>query len=439
MARTKCIGIRSRLKGLLSGRTLVRLARETGFVKRQRKLDPVKFFWTLVLGFGTGGERQISGMRRAYQATTGASLVPSSFYDRFTPALVRYLKGAFAYLTDTVSAPTEALRGTLAWLKDLLVTDSTVIRLHDTLKKAFAACRTNHTQAAAKVHVVMSVLGAGPRTVKITDERTHDSRKFIVGPWCRDRLLTFDLGYYRFSLFEAIRRYGGYFLTRLKANANPVIVGVNRKVRGNSVELVGRRLQDVLGRLQRGVIDVTVEFSFRKRTYGGTRSGARSRFRLVGVLDEETQEYHLYVTNLPVEKLSAEDVALTYRARWEVELTFKHLKSSFRLEDMPSKKKHIVEALIYASMLTLIASKELLCAIRQKLRREAHRIREGRWVRLFKSFAGRILQIVNATPRCAENVARKLEPLLIAEILDPHRNRPGLLDQVQNGTVNARG
>ena len=435
MARKKCIGIRSRLKELVSDHLLSRLARESGFMRRRRKIDPARFFWTLVLGFATGMERQIAGMRRAYQSSTGDSLVPSSFYDRFAPSLVRFLKAVFARLVDRTSAPTEPLRGTLRWLKDLVVTDATVIRLHDALKKAFAACRTNHTQAAAKLHVVMSVLGVGPRTVSITDERTHDSKRLFVGPWCQNRLLIFDLAYYRFALFDAIRRNGGYFLTRLKADANPLIVAVNRAVRGNSVDLVGQCLQDVLPRLQRVVIDVEAEFSFRRRTYLGMRSGARARFRLVGVLDEESNEYHLYVTNLPVEKVLPEDIALIYRARWEVELTFKQLKSGFRLAEMPSRKKHIVESLIYASLITMIASKALLRAVHERLRRERHRIKEGRWTRLFNAFADRILLIVSSAQQRAHELSLQLEPLLLAEVLDPHLHRPGLLDQVQNGTT----
>ena len=39
-------------------------------MKRQRKIDPVSFFWTLVLGFGTGIERMIADLRRAYELAT---------------------------------------------------------------------------------------------------------------------------------------------------------------------------------------------------------------------------------------------------------------------------------------------------------------------------------------------------------------------------------
>jgi hypothetical protein len=47
MARRKSIGIRSRLKGLISGQLLGKLARESGYVKRIRKVDPVKLSWPM--------------------------------------------------------------------------------------------------------------------------------------------------------------------------------------------------------------------------------------------------------------------------------------------------------------------------------------------------------------------------------------------------------
>jgi putative transposase len=435
MARKKSIGIRSQLKDLVSDQHLSKAARETGFVKRLRKIHPAKFFWTLLLGFAVGGKRQIAGFRRAYESSTGDTLVPSSFYDRFTPALTKFLKAILTHVIDKVAARTEVLRGSLAWIRDLVLTDATVIRLHDALAKPFAACRTNHTKAALKVHLVMSVVGVGPRTVRISNERTHDTKRFTIGPWCRDQLLIFDLGYYRFALFDAIKRCGGYFLSRLKINGNPVIVAVNGGSHRDECNLIGQRLKDVLPHLRRPVLDVRIEASFSRRAYLGVRSSGRQQFRLVAILDEETREYHVYVTNLPVDKTPAADIGVLYRERWAVELTFKHLKSSFHMAEMPSRKKHVVESMIYASILTLVTSKQILLAIREKLRRERHRLKEGRWTRLLSTFADHILRIVNSAPRHARDFARRLEPLLLVEILDPHLRRPGLLDQVQNGTT----
>lgn len=67
-------------------------------MKRQGKIDTVAFFWALILGFGTGVHRTLAELRRSYESTTGTKLVPSSFYDRFTSQLCRFLKQAVAHV-----------------------------------------------------------------------------------------------------------------------------------------------------------------------------------------------------------------------------------------------------------------------------------------------------------------------------------------------------
>ena len=50
--------------------------------------------WTVLLGFGTGRERPLAGLQRTYERVTGKSLVPSSFYDRFSKEVA---SGAMEY------------------------------------------------------------------------------------------------------------------------------------------------------------------------------------------------------------------------------------------------------------------------------------------------------------------------------------------------------
>ena len=433
MTRAKSIGLRDRLTTLLPNRTLWALARESGFVVRARKIEPPAFVWALVFGFAFGGERTLAGLRRAYETATKKTLVPSSFQDRFTPALVKYLRLIVGRLFDGLTEPSRALAGELGAFKEVIATDATVIRLHDFLAKAFPGCRTNHTKAALKLHVVMTVDGNGPKSVKITSERKGDGKVLRVGKWTKDRLLLFDLGYYRYQLFDCIRRNGGYFVSRLKANANPRIVAVHRQWRGASVPLVGEKLQDVIARLKREEIDADVEVQFKRRKYAGKRSDARERFRLVGRRNDETGQYHLYVTNLPADRFSAKDVAALYRARWTVELLFKQLKSDFGLEQMPSRKKDVVLALVYAAIITWVASRELLLAVRRLLGDDGRRVTDGRWTRLVRTWATLFLVVVTSPPRHGRELARTVELALLAEGPDPHRARMSLVEEVEKG------
>ncbi|MEA3323560.1 MAG: hypothetical protein U9Q37_00225, partial [Euryarchaeota archaeon] len=43
------------------------LAKKTGFVKLIRKIDPVIFFWVLILGFGVDFLRSIRALERRYE------------------------------------------------------------------------------------------------------------------------------------------------------------------------------------------------------------------------------------------------------------------------------------------------------------------------------------------------------------------------------------
>ena len=270
---------------------------------------------------------------------------------------------------------------------------------------------------------------------KLTSGRQHDGPVFRVGSWVRDRLLMFDLGYFRYQLFDCIDRNGGHFISRLKEKANPEITAILRRWRGRSVPLVGERLRDVIERLQREVLDVEVEVAFRRRVYAGSQSGARRSLRLVGVRNEETGRYHLYVTNIPPERLTAEQVAVVYTGRWQIELLFKEMKSHYGLEGVPSRKPHIVEALLYATLVTLVVSRRLLRAVRHALRGRPHAVPEGRWAAIFAAVSSSILDLLLAPACFARASAPWIEAMLLREALDPNLSRQLLIARVENGAT----
>jgi IS4 transposase len=427
VARRKSTQIRQDLKKLVPDKRLEVWARETGAVERERKVCIRDLFWTLVLGFGVAKERSVASLRRVFEKTAGVTLAPSAFYDRFTAGLVKLMKVVMGEVIEKASGPSRELRGTLAAFKDVLATDSTIVRLHKLLKAKWPACRTNHTLAALKAHVILSVVGRGAASVKVTSERVHDGPVLKAGKWVRDRLLLFDLGYYRFQLFARIDECKGFFLTRLKDGANPRITGVFRQWRGQAVELVGEKLQDVLSKLQRQILDVEVELTFDRRSYLGKRRRDKMRCRVVGILNEETGRYHLYVTNVPVDTLAAEEVARVYAARWIIELAFRELKSGYELESMPSANEYVVETLLYASFITMMVSRTLLQAVRARHQALAERFPAERWAAIFRSVASDVLCVILYPRRLADAIAKRVMRMVEQEALDPNACRTLLL------------
>ena len=434
MARRKYIGIREQLTSLIPPQKLGRPAKDSGFRQRRRKVAPVQFFWTVVLGFGAGKERTIAGLRRLYRELTGQTLVPSAFYDRFSGCLVRFLKAVLAELLASIGRSTPKYAGILTRFADVLVVDATIIRLHKLLEKSFPSCWTNHTKAAAKLNMVICVKDASPRTIRVTEGRRHECKNFRVGKWVQGRLLLFDLGFFRYQLFDCIDRNRGYFISRLKDNANPTITRAYRRWRGRSVPVEGERLRDIEQRLKRQELDVEVEVSFPRRMYNGKRTRKHRKLRLVGVRNEETGRYHFYVTNIPAEDLAAHEIARAYEVRWQVELVFSELKTHYRLDQLQTSKRAIVESLLHASVVTLIAGRQLLMAVRRKLQQDV-RVPHLRWGALFSQVSGAILKVVAGPLATARPVARWLEPMILHEAADPNKGRQLLVDRVEYGAT----
>lgn len=420
MAQNHSIEIRRVLSSVISPSQLEKTAREEGFILRARKVDPVSFFWTLVLGFGAGSEKSLASLRRCYALHTGKTLVPSAFYDRFTPALARWLQRILLEVLQKTPGPARALGGRLSSFIDLMAVDGTVVRLHDLLEGAYPACRTNHTKAAAKLTLVMSVTGKGAHSVRLSSGRRNDSKLLHVGPWVKDRLLLFDLGYCGYRLFKNIARHGGYFVTRLKANANPTVVAIHSG-NGADAALVGLPLQSVLARLRRSSLDATVRVRYRNKA--GRR--VEAEFRLVALRNQETKKYHLYITNVPAERLSAEDIAKTYAVRWEIEILFRQLKSQFRLEELPSADKDVVHALLYATLLTLAVSRAFLNALKKRCPAMSGRMPAERWAVLFATLAQAMLALILVSRRRGRRREADIVTVMLQEAIDPNLSRAG--------------
>jgi putative transposase len=425
--------VREALQQVLGQQAVEAAARKHGVVQRERKVRVFLLVWTLVLGFSVGDVRTLEGLRQLYQRSSGDTLSRSAFYERLSAKMAKML---YQLAQDALAALPDGPRlshGPRAAFREVLAIDATVLRLHELLQRAFRGTRTHHSPAAAKLHVVMNVADGSPKRVKLTEERGGDASVWKrVGGWVADRLLLFDLGYYCFHLWHCIDQNGGFFLTRAKSSFNPVITAVHRQWRGQSIEVVGKRLSEVLPLLQRQYLDVEVEVSYELRVYRGVRRKHRRTFRVVAVRNDDTGEYHVYITNVPTDRLSAEDVRFSYSLRWQVELLFKSLKSHGHLDQLPSSKPCVVECLIWAAVLAAIVNATLYRLVRDEVepRRQMPPLR---FAALFSRLAIDVLDLVLARNPRHHNA---LWQQLLREAPDPNIHRKDrAIQRVQGGAI----
>lgn len=89
------------------------------------------------------------------------------------------------------------------------------------------------------------------------------------------------------------------------------------------------------------------------------------------------------------------DIATLYQCRWEVELLFRELKTLYDLDKFNTSKAHVMEILLYAALLTLLVSRELLDLVTEYADDDAVFPPE-RWAATFRSFAQLILDRLRA-------------------------------------------
>ncbi len=414
---------------LFPPKVLRRLAQDSGFIQRHRKVDPVAFFWAVTLEAGVYLQRSLEQLRFAYNHKAPKPLYSyASFYDRFTPELVEFLHQCVAHgLSQLRNAPGNRLAPKLARFEDLLIQDSTIVRLSAALATLYPPVRRNYPTAGVKVATLVSIRANGPRRVELCAESVNDRDTLKIGPWVKGSILLTDLGFYKHQGFARIAENGGFYLSRIQSTVNPRFLRSLRTHRGASLELEGRSWKDVESRLQREVLDAEVEIDFHRRNYAGHKRTDTLTARLVAVWNEEVRRYHIYLTNLPPEVVSAEEVASLYRCRWEIELVFKELKGEYALDRVNTTNRYVAESLIWASILTLVVSRRLQSAVRERLPEELReRYTPIRWARTFREQSGRILDLLMDRlhrKRIAPEPILEIARALLARALDPHAGR----------------
>ncbi|MBB6091146.1 IS4 transposase [Halobacterium salinarum] len=336
-------------------------ARATNLVERERKFDIVALFYTLSFGFAAGSDRSLQAFLERYVEMADCDdLSYAAFHDWFEPGFVALLREILDDAIENLDTGRADLSGRLERFRDVLIADATIVSLYQDAADVYAA--TGEDQAELKLHLIESLSTGLPTRFRTTDGTTHERSQLPTGEWVADALILLDLGFYDFWLFDRIDQNGGWFVSRVKDNANFEIVEELRTWRGNSIPLEGESLQAVLDDLQRQEIDVRITLSFERKR--GSGASATRTFRLVGLRNEETEEYHLYLTNLGNDDYSAPDIAQLYRARWEVELLFKELKSRFGLDEINTTDAYIIEALIIMAAISLMMSRVIVDELR---------------------------------------------------------------------------
>jgi IS4 transposase len=346
--------LKERVFELFTREEVNQLARETGFYERRpRAIEALEFVLCCALAAVVEGKRGFASVWRVLTAATGRAVVRSAVTQRFgegSASLLRALFERAAKRLPQVAHPDLLAR--LEGFEQVLAQDGSVLKLSPILAKLFPATRTNSTKAAGKLHATADIVHWRIVDAEVTGERESELgvvRSQAIQP---NTLYLRDLGYNDYDELDRIVQGHGQVLMRLKQNANPVLVKARCGVlRPRQSE--GEKFQDLQFARSRRVFDLDARF----RTSNGSIV-----LRVVGLFNPETDRYHCYVTSLPPEQFTVEELQTLYALRWTIELLFKLLKSSCHLDHLRTSDPNAVRTHIYASLLASIILSALAVA-----------------------------------------------------------------------------
>jgi hypothetical protein len=192
--------------------------------------------------------------------------------------------------------------------KELSIIDSTTIFLFkDILKCVGRKPESGKRKGGIKVHMQIRPDYNSPVLVKFTDATTHDSSFMNDIEFTSDHIYVFDKGYNDYERFEYFNIHQIPFVTRLKHNA------VFR--RKKEFELAADSNQSIL-------LDEQIVLPLREN--GKINRGLP--LRRVVYWDEKHQVCYEFISN--IYDLSADQITLVYKSRWQIETLHKQLKQN---------------------------------------------------------------------------------------------------------------
>lgn len=352
--------VATKMQALLDTRAC-ELAIETGFVQRTSKVDGGVFVRTLALGWLSKPDASLQDLAQT-AAVGGVRVTPQGLDERFGPRAATFLKAVLEEAVGQMVRATPVTDLLLSRFAGVYVQDTSVLALPDSLREVWPGCGgTNGPTAGLKLHVRWDLTTGsleGPHLMPSVEHDRHSPTQ--SAPLPKGALRIADLGFYDLRTLADYHGQGVYFLTRVLANT---VVYTDRDGPMSLEQLLAGSHDDemdVPARLGRTVclpvriVARRVPDNVRVQRLRRLKDKARKNCRPLSQQANCLARWNVYATNVPAEKLSAEEGYVLMRVRWQVELLFKLWKSEGRVDESRSRNPWRVLCEVYAKLIAVI-------------------------------------------------------------------------------------
>jgi hypothetical protein len=415
------------------------VATEVPVVKRRRKFSPATLARTFILGFLAKPHASDEDLART-AARCGVLVSPQAVGQRHTDTLATFLEGLFRRAIRHRVQADRALGPLVERFPAVTLLDSTSISLPAELGDRFPGCGGSHGagRAAIKLQVQLDLRSGALDAVSVEAGKDCDQRTSLQSaPLPAGGLRIADLGDFDTEVLRGIQGRGGFWISRLAfgteiftPEGGPIariedLFGRSGRVVDRPV-LVGKQAQlpcrIVIWRVPQEVADRRRRKLIATARDKGNRPPSRQRLAWC--------DWTIFVTNVPSELLSPEEIGVLYRARWQIELMFKRWKSLGRVADLDGSTVTRQLVRLWSRLLAMVVQHWLLLAcawgdVRCSLHKACATIRD---------FANDLVRALDDLAGLTEEIARMGEVLRKLARRDK-RKRPGTFELLNDPSL----
>jgi hypothetical protein len=184
------------------------------------------------------------------------------------------------------------------------------------------------TKGGIKLHTLYDITTQIPAFIHITAATVNDVNAMDYIPYESNAYYIFDRGYVDYTRLYKITLLSAYFVVRAKSNLQ------FKRIYSQKIDKSTGVQSDQIGKLTGFYVAKDYPVKLRKVKY----------------YDKEMNRTFVFLTNNM--SLTAQDIALLYKNRWQVELFFKWIKQHLKIKTFWGNSENAVRIQIYTAIIT---------------------------------------------------------------------------------------
>lgn len=374
------------LKEVFSPEIINSIALKTKFKIRKGKITPDMFVALCVLYGRDLCQSSLIRLSTRLNIKEDIEISPQALDQRFNKHAVSFLRQIFERLIHKHNNETlDDLPLRKMLFANIKVVDSTVIQLPENLAVAYKGTGGDGSKSAVKIQLEYEVLSGKFLACQINSGSSSDMAylPYSEAKIEKGELHLKDLGYFKTDHLQKIHQAGAFYISKIKKTASAYLKDPNPELKrdgtinkkkaykkidiqqiaqplaeGQSIECLDTYMG--ITKLKSRLIVTKLTKECKQNREKKHRLAIRKGKRIRQDNDDAWNSINTYITNIPQEIATAEQIHNLYTLRWQIENMFKVWKSIFGMAGIKKVKVERFECFLYGRLIELLLAASIV-------------------------------------------------------------------------------